>query len=127
MSGGRFEYKQYGISDIAEYIRHEITKSGKPKSERQIKEQKRWCDDDYFEKYPEELNHYKYPDEVIEEFKKGYWILRQAAIYAQRIDWLLSGDDGNETFIRRLKEELERCEERMKEEKFDHYVDEGYE
>ena len=34
-------------------------------------------------------------------------ILKQAEIYAQRIDWLLSGDDGEESFHERLKEELE--------------------
>ena len=33
-----------------------------------------------------------------------------AAIYAQRIDWLLSGDDGEESFKRRLKEELDELE-----------------
>jgi hypothetical protein len=32
--------------------------------------------------------------------------LRIAAIYAQRVDWFLSGDDGEESFIERLNEEL---------------------
>jgi hypothetical protein len=27
-------------------------------------------------------------------------------IYAQRVDWFLSGDDGDESFLRRLSEEL---------------------
>ena len=48
--------------------------------------------------------------EVIEEFKKGLKILKIAAIYAQRIDWLLSGDDGEESFKRRLKEELDKLD-----------------
>ena len=48
--------------------------------------------------------------EVVEEFKKGLKILKTAAIYAQRIDWLLSGDDGEESFKRRLKEELDELE-----------------
>ena len=39
--------------------------------------------------------------------KKGLIALKVAAIYAQRIDWLLSGDDGEESFKRRLKEELD--------------------
>jgi hypothetical protein len=29
-----------------------------------------------------------------------------AKIYAQRVDWFLSGDDGEETFHERLKEDL---------------------
>ena len=48
--------------------------------------------------------------EVLEEFKKGLEILKKAAIYAQRIDWLLSGDDGEDSFKRRLKEELDELE-----------------
>ena len=52
--------------------------------------------------------HYKYPDEVIEQFKDAVEILRKAEIYAHRIDWLISGDDGNETFLERLQEDFER-------------------
>ena len=48
--------------------------------------------------------------EVLEEFKKGLEILKKAAIYTQRIDWLLSGDDGEDSFKRRLKEELDELE-----------------
>ena len=48
--------------------------------------------------------------EIVEEFKKGLKILKTAAIYAQRIDWLLSGDDGEVSFKERLKEELEELE-----------------
>ena len=43
---------------------------------------------------------------IAEEFKKGLIILRQAHIYTQRIDWLVSGDDGEESFITRLAEDL---------------------
>jgi len=35
-------------------------------------------------------------------------ILRQAHVYAQRIDWLVSGDDGEDSFHRRLKHDLEK-------------------
>ena len=65
-------------------------------------------DPEYYEKYPDEKYHCKYPDEVIEKFKEGVKILKQAEVYAQRIDWLLSGDDGDETFLERLKEDLDK-------------------
>ena len=52
--------------------------------------------------------HYEYPPEVIEKFKEGLVILKLAEVYAQRIDWLLSGDDGDETFLERLKEDLDK-------------------
>ena len=37
--------------------------------------------------------------------------LRKAAIYAQRIDWLLSGDDDEKSLKERLEEELKELEE----------------
>lgn len=49
-------------------------------------------------------------DCVLEELKKGLKILKTAAIYAQRIDWFISGGDGEDDFKRRLKEELEELE-----------------
>jgi hypothetical protein len=48
--------------------------------------------------------------EIIEEFKKGLKILKMASIYAQRIDWLLSGDDSEDSFKRRLKENIDELE-----------------
>ena len=48
--------------------------------------------------------------EIVEEFKKGLKILKMAAIYTQRIDWLLSGDDGEDSFKKRLKENLDELE-----------------
>jgi hypothetical protein len=105
MSGGAFDYDQYKIGYIADQIDHEIEKNGRKKTTEELKEEG-WRDIDWYKKYPEDLYHYEYPPEIIEKFKEGVKILRTAAIYAQRIDWLLSGDDGNESFLKRLKEEL---------------------
>jgi len=93
MSGGHFEYNQYRIREIADSLEQVIRNNGKKKEE---PIEYSW-EDEY---------HYKYPDEVIAEFKKGLEIIRQAEVYTQRIDWLLSGDDGEETFLERLKEDL---------------------
>lgn len=69
-----------------------------------------------YEEYPDEYdeNGFKvypyYPDyteDTLQELRNGVEILRKGRIYAQRIDWLLSGDDGEESFHRRLKDELE--------------------
>lgn len=48
-----------------------------------------------------------YSAETINEFKSAIASLKKSAIYAQRIDWLVSGDDGEETFHERLKKDLE--------------------
>ena len=108
MSGGAFDYNQYKIGYIADQIEHEIERSGRQKTQEELKES--WRDPEWYEKYPEDLKHHKYPDEVIEEFKNAVKHLRVAEVYAQRVDWLLSGDDGEDSFIQRLKSDLEKLE-----------------
>jgi hypothetical protein len=85
MSGGHFNYSQYRIQDIIEELEIAITRSEKP----------------VLYNYPYEFN-----DATVLEFKKGLEILKNAFVYSQRIDWLLSGDDSEESFHQRLKEEL---------------------
>ncbi|MGV8096736.1 MAG: hypothetical protein AB2L24_33180 [Mangrovibacterium sp.] len=41
--------------------------------------------------------------------------MRIAEIYAHRVDWFLSGDDGEEHFIKRLKEDLDEFNKTQKE------------
>jgi hypothetical protein len=105
MSGGHWEYLQYRFADVSEDIEKLIEKNGQPKSAEEIKENT-WHDDDWYNKYPEDRYHYEYPPEVIKEFKKGAEIIKLAQIYMQRIDWLLSGDDGEESFITRLAKDI---------------------
>lgn len=107
MSGGHFDYRQSSIRDIADEVEKIVAKNGKPKTPRELKKES-WYgrDSDWYERYPEDLCHYKYSDEVIDRMKYGIRQLRLAYIYAQRIDWLLSGDDGEESFVYRLKEEI---------------------
>lgn len=109
MSGGHFDYDQYKIGSIADAIERLIARNGRLKTEEEIKGES-WGDPDWIKKYPEEQYHYKYPDQVIEKFKEGVKALRVAEVYAQRIDWLISGDDGNDSFIKRLKEDLTKLE-----------------
>jgi hypothetical protein len=56
---------------------------------------------------PEEYGYSQtYSDEVIEKLEEAAHTLRQAGDMAQRVDWLLSGDDGEESMLRRWKEEV---------------------
>lgn len=95
MSGGHFDYDQYKIDQIAEDIAQIIR-------DNKNEELDEWGS----------KRGYFFPDNVIEEFKKAVDILDKAYIYVQRIDWLLSGDDGEDSFHSRLKEELENLKER---------------
>lgn len=88
MSGGRFDYLQYRFTEIVDVIEQEIIdNNAEPRPK------------DWFEP-----NNFR--EETIAEFKKGIEYIKKAQIYVQRIDWLLSGDDGEESFLKRLKEEL---------------------
>lgn len=101
MSGGRFNYDQRRIGYIAEAIIDEINKSGRKKTRQELNSEY-WIGD------KQDPFHYKYPDEVIERFKLAVKYLNMAEVYAQRVDWLLSGDDGEESFLKRLDEDLEK-------------------
>ena len=89
MSGGSFDYEQYKIRYIADSVEQEIRDSLASEGGKS---------DEFYEPYSEA---------TIVEFKRGLDILRQAEIYAQRMDWLMAGDDGEESFHSRLKEELD--------------------
>lgn len=91
MSGGHFDYQQYRIGQIADDIQLLIDSNDST-----------------------ELNLYGdrvgcgYPREVVDRFREAVKVLRIAQIYAQRIDWLVSGDDGVEGFLARLAAELDK-------------------
>jgi hypothetical protein len=107
MSGGHWEYKQYQFTDVIDDLKSIIEKNGQPKTKEEMKAEG-WNNAEWYEKYPDDKFHYKYPDEVIEEFKNAVDIISRAQIYMHRVDWLLSGDDGDESFIKRLNEELKK-------------------
>ena len=89
MSGGHFDYKQYQFQAIIDSIEQLI------------------IDND-----SEELDEWgipiskNYSSETIEQFKIGNTVLKVAQIYAQRIDWLVSGDDSESSFHERLENDL---------------------
>ena len=89
MPGGHFDYTQYKILKIIDKIELEI-RNNTLIIDSEI---------DYAE--PRRLS-----DETIAEFQKGVEFLKIAHTYAQRIDWLLSGNDSEKSFHKRLKIEL---------------------
>lgn len=103
MSGGFFDYDQYRIDRIADDIEHIIENNF---VEREASDVERWQRDDNGNVREEYKYYSTYNDETISLFKDAVRYLRLAAIYAQRVDWLLSGDDGEESFKKRLTKEV---------------------
>ena len=103
MSGGAFDYKQHHIRDIYEEIQSELSKQGKEKAKEEM-----WNMMEYYEKYPEERFNTVHRADVQKIMKEGVMALKIAEVYAQRIDWYLSGDDGEDSLAERLKSDLDR-------------------
>lgn len=82
MSGGAFNYEQNKINSIADDMEQFIIHS----------------------------EEYDLSDATVEEFKKGLNYLRHAYVYAQRADWLISGDDSEESFHTRLNSEVNKIQ-----------------
>lgn len=51
-----------------------------------------------------------YSEDTLREFENAIRVLRHAEIYARRFDRLICGDDSEETFHERLKDELNELE-----------------
>jgi hypothetical protein len=89
MSGGHWNYSQSHIRDIADDLGELIhTNDFKGK-----------------DRYGNNISSH-YSPETIAEFEKAVKALKTAYVYAQRIDWLLSGDDGEDSFHKRLQAQL---------------------
>lgn len=111
MSGGHFEYKQYTIEDIADSIEDYLY--GHELDETEVKDyiNDLYIDDDKEADYVREHhrtlpNRHGYRFATLQQLKRAVRSLRKAAVYAQRVDWLLSGDDSEETFMQRLFTDL---------------------
>ena len=92
MSGGHFNHQQYAFEDIAQTIQHDIDIN----------------DSDEKDQFGCTLGHH-YSPEVIKRFKKAVRTLLQCSEMAHEIDWLLSGDSGEETFLNAWKEKRLDC------------------
>jgi len=87
MSGGHFDYQQYRLHDIAQSIEEIIAHNN--------------VENEYGYSYG-------FSEETLEEFRKAVDYLKIAEVYVQRVDWLVSGDDGEDDFHKRLKKELQK-------------------
>lgn len=111
MSGGYFDYAQSRIDDIADRIEDYLYGHELDESDVQDLIRDSFGDDDESTEYA--INHHHtmpncfgYRFLTLQELKRAVRYLRKAAIYAQRADYLLSGDDSEEAFQKRLRHDL---------------------
>ena len=99
MSGGYFDYKQYSIDGIADDIENVIKNwKNRPTPPADPNDPGKYT---YREAYAHNLK-----EQTIAEFRTAAFLLRLAAVHANRVDYLLAGDDSEENFHKRLKEDL---------------------
>lgn len=101
MSGGHWDYLQYRLTEVIEDLDRLIQCNGGENAEREETPFEPRFSEDY----------YTFSPEVISEFKRGLDIIAKAQVYMQRMDWLLSGDDGEESFLKRLSEDLTKLKQ----------------
>lgn len=84
MSGGHFNYNQFHIEGIVGELESLLKLN--PEEKRML-----W---------------YDFSEETFNEMRTAITYLKIAQVYVNRLDYLISGDDGEDTFHSRLKEEL---------------------
>ena len=80
MSGGTFDHQDWVVSQLADQMR-DIIESAE--------------------------NENQYSEETMAVLMQAEKHLRLAAVYIHRIDWLVAGDDGEDTFHARLEQDIE--------------------
>lgn len=86
MSGGHFDYREFSLEVIADQIAELIENNNTP-------DEWGYAND--------------YSDETIRLFKETADMLRKLAYRVHRIDYLVSGDDGEETFLEKWEADRE--------------------
>ena len=93
MSGGYFDYNQYVLNDIATKIEEIIASNDSVEKD----------------SFGQDIG-YHFRPETISKFKEAVSVLRKAEAMAQRVDWLISCDDGEDSFDKRWNEELAKLD-----------------
>ena len=89
MSGGFFDYSQYKLNDIADSIHYIIRINNT-------------------EEKMDSQQGFHFHEHTIDKFRETERLLRKCQTMVTRIDWLLEGDDDEDTFHQRWHEELDR-------------------
>lgn len=93
MSGGHWDYIQHQFSGVSHDV-EDLLRVGRRSQEE--------LEDAIYDKFETTSQYYDFMVQL-QNTKK---VVDEAVTYVQRLDWLLSGDDGVGSYFERLKEEL---------------------
>lgn len=115
MSGGSMDYIGFKIEEAASYVAGEI-KRIEQMSKKQIADEFRPCD--YYVKEHPDKKFLASPAglrrETLKRLRAAERAIRIASIYAIRVEWLTSYDDGYDSFILRTDDELKEFKKHRK-------------
>lgn len=115
MSGGSMDYVGFKIQEAASYVASEIERIEKMDAKK-IADEFRPCDY-YVKKHPDKkflASPAGLRRETLKRLRAAERAIRIASIYAIRVEWLTSYDDGYDSFILRTDEELEELKKHRK-------------
>lgn len=96
MSGGAFDYKQHTLQDLIDDMNTLIERLDKEPI-------------DSFE-CNSLKNFVKNPDDLKNKIRENIGYLKRAFLFTNSLDWLISGDDGEEKFYEKLDVEMKKIE-----------------
>ena len=96
MSGGVFDYQNYRLNDFVDIINKEVLKPNKQES-------------DYYDNLQDATK--EQAAAIKTECRDLVQVLESTSKRLKNLDWFLSGDDGEETYLEHIAEELETNKE----------------
>lgn len=137
MSGGQFDYKDYIIGEIADFIEDRVLKGGTPRPfdtldswdirewEREHESERKYirCTKEAYEKDPFMYSKVGENEQTILKYKAAHVIMTLASIFAHRIDWYESCDDGEDSFNKRLEKDLSEAKTYVSSEELEEMLD----
>ena len=111
MNGGFFNYKEYVLDEVSSTLKNIIEENGKPIPYEEL---------DYFDRQSQSQKKYEqnpryranHNDEILERFRTGLEIIKSATSFVHDLGYLLSGDIGEETFLKRTEGLANGCSDK---------------
>lgn len=110
MSGGHWNYIQHRFDEVIEDLTTAIERNGQKKEFDEMSAYERGMIDSY----PEYGYYERHSEAVLAKFKEARLAIAIAQEHIQRMDWYISGDDSEESYLRLVDENINEIKEKYK-------------